>query len=189
MAKYQFSDSSEQIDILHPLAHLHWEQCPRPSQPVPNGAHCVLVGDKLYVGGGQADCARKYFSGELWVTSPDLKSWKVLSTPTRYYALVVFHSEVVLVGGFEFYLKETDKVFSQDENSEWKAKLPQTPVKCRNPSAISTENSEHLIVLNHSVSESQVMILTDNKWCIAKSNVVNCGTLRLLLSTKATGTL
>ena len=90
---------SQPINLLHPLVSLEWREC----SEMPLGmsdAQAVLLGNKVYVGGGACD-------SDLFPESPASlliydftdDSWDLLETPTEGYGLTTYNSQLILVGG------------------------------------------------------------------------------------------
>ena len=134
-----------QVDILHPLAALHWKQYP----PLPvdiSDAQCVFINNRLYVGSGFISSKR--FT-QLFVTSTNLDLLYELTTPTSHYALTTYNSQPVLVGGE---LSSTNKLSNQlwirnERKDIWDPSLlPPMPTARRYPSAINTGSTEYIIV-------------------------------------------
>ena len=109
-------------------------------------AQAVLLGNKVYVGGGACD-------SDLFPESPASlliydftdDSWDLLETPTDGYALTSYSSQLILVGGRD---PTTGKISNQlwvmDEQQYWTQPLPPMTTKCSRASAVSVDH--HLIV-------------------------------------------
>ena len=124
------------MDILHPLATLHWKEY---SELPKVWIFCVLQ-DKLYI--GTRGTALLYFS-----SIADLHTWTALTTPTTDYALTTYHSKLVLVGGVESSTATiTNKLWTGDTEGNWQTSLPPMPTKRYSSSAINVEGTECLIV-------------------------------------------
>ena len=61
-------------------------------------AQAVWLGDKLYVGGGWTSGSRRDIA-KLYIHTPTTDTWSHINTPVYYFALVTYHSQLVLVGG------------------------------------------------------------------------------------------
>ena len=61
-------------------------------------ARAVVQGKKVYMGGG--DTAEGP-SAELLIYDITKNSWDRINTPTQWYSLVIYRSQLVLVGGVE----------------------------------------------------------------------------------------
>ena len=109
-------------------------------------AQAVLLGNKVYVGGGACD-------SDLFPESPASlliydftdDSWDLLETPTEGYGLTTYNSQLILVGGRD---PTTGKISNQlwvmDEQQYWTQPLPPMTTKCSRASAVSVDH--HLIV-------------------------------------------
>ena len=125
-----------QVDILHPSASLKWRECRR----LPVGmcdTQAVWLGDKLYVGGGGTarDDAR------LYIYTPTTDIWSEIDTPVYQFALITYHSQLVLVGGRE-YVGEgsvgpvTNKLWTLTGHDQWRETLPPMTTKRYRASAV-----------------------------------------------------
>ena len=138
-----------QVDILHPYAELKWREC----RSLPVGmlnAQPVWLGDKLYVGGGITtgtlsirDMAR------LYIYTPTTDTWSHIKTPVYYFALITYHSQLVLVGGEEFASDGrvgpvTSKLWTLTEHDQWRETLPPMTTKRYNVSAV--EFADNILV-------------------------------------------
>ena len=129
-------------------------------------AQCVLLQDKIYVGGYTSSWESDAL---LFISSTDLNSWSQVTTPTRYYGLATYHSQVVLVGGEE---PDTDmatnKLWTLKGETNWQPSLPPMPTSRYSSSALNTGSPECLVVSGGRVSGGDevnvVEILKDNEW-------------------------
>ena len=138
-----FQPLSLRADLLDPLVSLHCEK--RNDLPVAvDDAHSVWLNGKLYVGGGGG-----IFHGsstQVLVYSPSEDSWDVIPTPTEYYALATYHSQLVLVGGRDPTTdKSTSKVWLLEDRS-WvpHPTVPDMPVSTSESAAVGF--GDYLIV-------------------------------------------
>ena len=89
-----------QVDILHPLASVEWQECRK--VPVCIGrAQAVWLKDKVYLGGGTVSGSKRD-EARLYVYTPATDTWDVLDTPVYHFSLTTYHSQLVLVGGWEY---------------------------------------------------------------------------------------
>ena len=84
------------MNLLHPLATLEWKECREMPVDMSN-AQAVFLKDKLYIGGGTASSD----SSRLVIYDFINDSWEMLNTPTAWYSLTAYHSQLVLVGGVD----------------------------------------------------------------------------------------
>ena len=106
-------------------------------------AQAVLLGKQVYLGGGDIHPGS---SATLLIYDFTDDSWDLLNTPTENYALTIYNSQLVLVGGRNpITLNLTDELCVLDADQQhWNQSLPAMPIKCCQSSAVSTEH--HLIV-------------------------------------------
>ena len=138
-------------------------------------AQCVILRDMLYVGGW-------VWSGDLcrlFVSRANPIRWRELRTPTSRCALATFHSQLVLIGGYEANTgRRTSKLWTSDAGEDWKESLPPMPTKRHSPSAVSIGTPEHLVVAGGSGDDigqlNTVEVLTDNEWWTAEPLPRNC---------------
>ena len=133
----------QQVDILNPYAQLEWRECRKLPVGMSN-AQAVWLGDKLYVGGGGTsgsvqDAAR------LYIHTPTSDTWTRINTPVYWFALVTYHSELVLVGGGEYvgegmYELITNKLWTLTEQDQWRETLPPMTRKCHSASSVDFAN-------------------------------------------------
>ena len=123
-------------------------------------AQCVLLQDKIYLGGG--------YRASLFISSTDLNSWSQVTTPTHYYGLTTYHSQVVLVGGREHDTDMvTNKLWTLKGGMNWQPSLPPMPTSRYDSSALNTGSPECLVVSGGKASGGYVdvvEILEDNEW-------------------------
>ncbi len=118
--------------------------------------------------------------GKLGVFSlePGQSSWYILDTPSVYFSLAIYHSQLVLVGGMvrgkeHAQREDTDKVWvSEDEGKNWKCSLPPVPTTRHRPLTINSGgNPECLIVAGGSVkvkrdyvASNLIEVLREGHW-------------------------
>ena len=136
-----------QIDILHPYAELEWRECKR----LPVGmcdAQAVWLEDKLYVGGGSTSGSVRN-DARLYIYTPSTDTWNHINTSVYWFALITYHSQLVLVGGLE-YVGEgsigpvTNKLWTLTEQGQWRETLPPMTTKRQYPSAV--EFADNILV-------------------------------------------
>ena len=158
------------LDILHPSTSLEWEEWP--SLPVRmNDASSVYLNGTLYVGGGSASESDWEADASLYSFKPGVDStWTVTETPTSYYTLVVHDSELLLVGGCEYFTGAiTNQIFTM-RDGEFVEALPLMKEKRESPSAVSS-GSALVVAGGWDASEnlSSVEVFKDGKWTTAPS--------------------
>ena len=136
-----------QVDILHPLASLKWSECRR--QPVGMcDAQAVWLGDRLYVGGGETSRSRRD-RARLYIYNPTRDNWGAIDTPVYLFALIIYHSHLVLVGGMEYVDRRiggpvSNKLLTLSQHNQWRETLP--PMTTRRHSASAVEYSNNILV-------------------------------------------
>ena len=141
----------QEVDILHPLTSLEWGRCRRPPVPFISDAQSVCLNGKVYVRtGGWPGSARA--SARLYIYTPASDTWDKMDTPVYDFALTVYHSQLVLVGGKE-YVDEysigrlSTKVWTLGEDGQWQTTLLiPLEVPCFDASAVS--HGDHLFVID-----------------------------------------
>lgn len=123
-----------QVDILHPLATLHWEECCK----LPEGmiyAQCVSINGNVYVS-GNGDTHNKQ---KLYISSKELNSWSAVPTPSFWYALTTYHSHLVLVGGRETTTNlVSNKLWTLNSSLNFQTSLPPMPTARFSLTAVTT---------------------------------------------------
>ena len=136
------SSLQTQINLLHPLASLEWKEC----SEMPLGmsdAQAVLLGEKVYIGGG--DSTHDISPAVLLIYDCSNDSWDILDTPTVNYALTTYNSQLVLVGGRDPITENiTNQLWVLDEQWHWIQPLP--PMTTGRSRATSV-NVDHYIVV------------------------------------------
>ena len=72
-----------------------------------NDAQAVWLDDKLYLGGGWSSKEIRD-DARLYIYIPTTDMWRIINTPVQWFALVSYHSHLVLVGGREYVNEEQD---------------------------------------------------------------------------------
>ena len=104
------------------------------------------------------------------VSSTDLKSWTVLTTPSHACALTTYRSQLVLIGGTEITTKQiTNKLWTSDDGMDWVPSLPPMPTARSWVSVVNTRSPECLVVAGgekpgKSGRVSTVEVLIEEQW-------------------------
>ena len=98
----------------------------------------------------------------------------MLSTPTYFFGLTTYQSQLVLAGGVEAGThKVTDQLLTSMNGKSWKPTLPPMPTKRTHCSAVTTKNPECIIVAGGEKSEyipcGNVEVFLDNQWSAVQS--------------------
>ena len=147
-------------------------------------AQCVLLQDNIYIGG---DTSSLESNASLFISSTDLNSWSQVTTPTRYYGLTTYHSQVVLVGGMEPGTDvATNKLWTLKGGTNWQPSLPPMPICRYYSSALNTGSPECLVVSGGRVRKNEeevnvVEVLKDNEWWSVQPLPKACSNLKSTL--------
>ena len=165
-----------QVSILHPLATLDWEDCTPLPEPVVD-PQCVLLHDVLYVGGGlipSGDNSKLFMSN----TVNKRLVWDVCRTPTEFYALTTYHSQLVLVGGRDREPSNMLWTLSSDAGMNWQPSIQKMPTKRWGAAAMNTGTPEYLVVAGGKgvggCALDTVEVFTGKEWCTVDSLPQNC---------------
>ena len=163
-----------QVDILHPLASLKWRKCRR----LPVGMYdtqIVWLGDKLYVGGGWTSEMSKTHAARLYIYTPTTDTWSEINTPVYLFALITYHSQLVLVGGRE-YVSEgrrcsiTNKLWTLIGHDQWRETLP--PMTTKRQCASAVEFADNIVVASGEDDEGRnidiVEVYNSHHWTKAQ---------------------
>ena len=147
-------------------------------------AQCVLLQNTIYLGGGYTSSLES--DASLFISSTDLNSWSQVTTPTRYYGLTTYHSQVVLVGGVEPDTGMiTNKLWTLKGGTNWQPSLPPMPTSRYGLSALNTGSPECLVVSGGADSGRDevnvVEILKDNEWSSVQPLPKACSSLKSTL--------
>ena len=120
-----------------------------------SNAQAVWLGDKLYVGGGKTSGNRKDDRARLYIYTPTTGTWNNIDTPVYYFALIIYHSQLALVGGVEYfgqgrYGSVTNKLWTLTE--QWREIL--LPMTTKHQWASAVEFANNVLVAGGK----------DNKW-------------------------
>ena len=135
----------KQFDILN-LASLKWDHLRELPVPIWN-TQAAVIGDKLYVGGGETpDNFRD--DARIYIYCLSANHWDTMDAPVYHFALTTYHSQLVLVGGWEFVGEMpgvlTNKLWTLSKHDELQEVLP--PMLTERYSASAIDHEDHLIV-------------------------------------------
>ena len=159
-----------QVDILHPLSSLEWRQCRGPPVDA-DGARAVWLKDKVYVGGGAASGSYRADT-RLYIYCPATDTWTTLDTPVYWFALTTYHSQLVLVGGYEYVGENidgdiTNKLWTLSEDGQWQETLPPLPTPC-GIFVSSVSHGDHLLVIGIGDYPNKVYVFNGHHWASAQ---------------------
>ena len=126
-------------------------------------AQAVWLGDKLYVGGGVTS-GSKSDDARLYSYTPTTDIWSEIDTPVYWFALITYHSQLVLVGGREYVGEErrgpaTNKLWTLTGHDQWRESLPPITTKCWGASAV--EFADNLVVAGGTDDEGQTIDIVE----------------------------
>ena len=155
-----------QGNILHPLTSLEWQKCRGPPKSLYFGAPAVCLEDKVYFGGD-----------ELFIYTPTTDTWAIKNTPVQTFALVVYHSQLVLVGGRMIDDGSvTNKLWALDRHDQSKVTLP--PMTVRRWGASAVEYSSNILVAGGEDDQDRdidiVEVYNGHYWSKAQSLPLAC---------------
>ena len=134
-----------QVDILSPFTQLEWRECSE--LPVGmNHAQAVWLGGKLYVGGGGTS-GNKSDNARLYVYTLSTDAWTCgIYTPVYWFSPIIYHSQLVLVGGEEYFDEFSDgfvtnKLWTLTADDQWIEILPPMMTKRHSVSAVEFTNN------------------------------------------------
>ena len=155
-----------QGDILSPLTSLGWRKCSVPPKSL-FGSAAVCLDDKVYLGGVN-----------LFIYTLTTDTWAMKDTPVFDFALVVYHSQLVLVGGeMTDERSVTNKLWTLGRHDQWKEKtLPPMTVRRRWASAVEYLNN--IIVAGGCDCQGKytdiVEVYNGHHWAKAQSLPIAC---------------
>ena len=159
-----------------------WSECKKLPVGISN-AQAVLLGDKLYMGGGYTS-GRNRNEARLYIYTPTTDIWTTLDTLVYYFALVTYHGEVVLVGGRKYVGEgsvgpESNQLWTLDEQTIWQKTLPPMNVGRHFVSAV---NYGEYILVAGGQSDAKlcdiVEVYSDQTWLIAEPLLKPCRSMK-----------
>ena len=139
-----------------------------------------MLGSKVYIGGESINSG---LSSRLLIYDFTKDSWDTLDTPTQWYALTTYHSQLVLVGGRDATTwKTTNQLWVLDE--QWTQLLPAMTIKRYQACAVSV--GDYLIVAGgcgglYDDDLDAVEIYNGNKWRQVQSLSRKCSSMKSAL--------
>ena len=129
-------------------------------------AQAVWLKDKVYVGGATVS-GNKRDEARLYVYTPATDMWDVLDTPVYHFALTIYHSQLVLVGGWEYTSGlPTNKLWTLSEHDQWQETLPPLPTPLPAPGASAVSCGDYLLVIgvDYPLLNNKVFIYDSCLW-------------------------
>ena len=114
--------------------------------------------------------------------STDFKSWNIFETPTKYYALTTYHSQLVLIGGMERNGNVTNKVWTTGaEGIKWQLSLPPMRTSRYSSSAINAQSQTECIVVIGGVEKydalNTVEVFVQEEWSFVQPLPRKCSSV------------
>ena len=165
------------VNLLHPLTTLEWSEYRKTPVCVYN-AQAVVLEDKVYIGGGRS-------SSRLLIYDFVDDTWDTLETPTEWYALTTYQSQLVLVGGGDPNCgRATNQLWVLDEQYNWNQPIPFMTTNRYQASAVSI--GDHLIVAGGSSGGQTgpldaVEVYDGCQWKRAQSFPIRCSWMKSTL--------
>ena len=149
-----------------------------------NDAQAVWLGDKLYVGGGETSGTVRDHAG-LYIYTSTTDTWSHIDTPVYWFALITYHSQLVLVGGREYVDEKragsvTNKLWTLTEHDQWRETLP--PMTTKRHSASAVEFADNIVVAGGQDDEGRnihsVKVYNGRHWDIAQCLPQPCNDMK-----------
>ena len=121
---------------------------------------------------------------KLRVYTPTADTWSTMDTPTYHFALVIYHSQLVLVGGIKYVGERlgplTNKLWSLSECGNWEETLPPMITKRHSASAVS--RGDHLLVAGGTTFDPldvvEVFVYSDHRWVNTQPLPIPCQNMK-----------
>ena len=130
----------------------------------------VVLGNKVYIGGGEAHSG----SEECTVMVYDIQRDKYSTLPqynARYFAMTALNDQLVLAGGKDLASRKPTNQIAVLQSDKWNHPYPPMTIARYSSTAVSFNN--HIIVAGGSddqhrhISSVEVLDVTSNRWCVA----------------------
>ena len=167
------------MDVLHPLATLHWKRCHTWREVDPK--HCVVLHDIVAV---LDDGLYEGMIGDrVHISSTNLHSWTTTRLPYEYMSLTTYQDKLVAVGGCHHFTgKATDQLLTSATGEDWQPSLPPMPTKRYFTSSVSAGSPEVIIVAGGKDSDGSnfhtVEVLLGDQWSTAHPLPTPCSSMR-----------
>ena len=142
---------------------------------VGSGAHAVWLKDKVYIGGGVITEISFRPDARLYIYTPATDEWATLDTPVYWFGVTTYHSQLVLVGGWEYVGENimgepTKKLWTLSEDGQWQETLPPMPISCTGYSGTSAvSHGDHLLVIHDDDPRpNKVYVYNGHHWASAQ---------------------
>ena len=128
-----------------------------------SGARAVVVGEKVYIGGGWAECG-VYKLLEYTIQGDQ---WREIETPVALFGMAVVNNQLLIIGGRNEEGRDTNQVWVLDSASgAWTQPFPAMPTARR---WLSAEGYKRWVLVVGGDEEKYVEVLdtATNKWYVA----------------------
>ena len=144
--------------------------------------HCVLLQGRICVG-GYLEYLEEKDHAKVFISSTDISSWSELATPTYWYALTTYHSQLVVVGGKELATgKVTNKLWTYDADMNWYSSLPPMQTRRIDASAVTFGSGECLVVCGGVGPNEQVIataeVMIEKEWYSLQPLPISCSRIK-----------
>ena len=169
-------------DLFHPLTSLKCSEYSGVPASVYN-TQAVIVNYKVYIGGESINSGSALSRLLIYDFTKD--SWDKLDTPTQWYALTTYHSQLVLVGGRDATTWiTTNELWALDE--QHKSTEPPPPMKMKRYQASAVSVRDYLIVAGgcggpYAGDLDGVEVYDGNKWRQIQSLSRKCSSMKSAL--------
>ena len=143
-------------------------------------AQAVWLGDKLFMGGGWTSGSKRD-EARLYIYTPTTDTWSHIDTPVYRFALIIYQSQLVLVGGMEFVGEGRDgpvtkKLWTLTEHGQWRETLP--PMRTKRWRSSAVEFAGNILVAGGWDDKGKqtdiVEVYNDHHWAIAQCLPKEC---------------
>ena len=130
----------------------------------------VVLGNKVYIGGGEAYRDRDTCTVMVYDIQRDTYS-TLPQYNARYFAMTALNDQLVLAGGMDLASGKPTNQIAVLQSDKWTRPYPPMTIARRSSTAVSFNN--HIIVAGGSddqyrrISSVEVLDVTSNRWCIA----------------------
>ncbi|XP_064407183.1 serine/threonine-protein kinase TAO1-A-like isoform X2 [Halichondria panicea] len=155
---------------LRPPLTLKWRRAKDMSIKMSYTVQSVVIGDTVYVGGGEANNDRDRCT--VMKLEQDLEWTKLPEYTFKYFAMTSLANRLVLVGGRDPINNKPTNQLSIFESKEWTHPYPPMNIACDSSTAVSFNN--HIIVAGgfddkRRTSSVEVLDVASRRWYIAQS--------------------
>ncbi len=154
---------------LRPPLTLKWRRGKDMPIEMTTSVQSVVIGDTVYVGGGDADNERDMCT----VMKLEQDQWtKLLEYTAKWFAMTSLANRLVLVGGYDTRNKKVSNQLAVFESGKWTYPYPPISIARSHSTAVSFNN--HIIVAggwddNGRTSSVEVLDVVSKIWYIAQS--------------------